>query len=277
MKKINLITLLLLLSFSALATLNVSNTAIPGGIVVVDFYTNHANPKAFYSNVPVYLQRKKDTHWQALVGIPLLVKTGGKQLIIKDFSERKIAFNVIPHGYKEQHITLTGKNKKYVNPNLAHMDRITRERPILAVARNTFSTQVFNNSSFIRPVSGVITSPFGFKRFYNGQARRPHTGIDYAGKTGTPIKATAAGKVIISDEFFFNGNAVFIDHGQGLISVYIHMNERLVNPGQIIKQGDVIGTIGQTGRATGPHLHFGIYLNKTVINPNILIKDTPKL
>jgi murein DD-endopeptidase MepM/ murein hydrolase activator NlpD len=276
LKKINLITLLLLLSFSALATLNVNNTAIPGGIAVVDFYTNHANPKAFYSNVPVYLQRKKDTHWQALVGIPLLAKIGEKQLIIKDFSERKIAFNVMPHGYKEQHITLTGKNKKYVNPNLAHMDRITRERPILAVARNTFSTPVFNNSSFIRPVSGVTTSPFGFKRFYNGQARRPHTGLDYAGNTGTPIKAAAAGKVIISDEFFFNGNAVFIDHGQGLISVYIHMNERLVNPGQIIKQGDVIGTIGQTGRATGPHLHFGIYLNKTVINPNILIKDAPK-
>jgi murein DD-endopeptidase MepM/ murein hydrolase activator NlpD len=156
------------------------------------------------------------------------------------------------------------------------MDRITKERPILAEARITFSAQAFNNSSFIRPVSGVTTSPFGFKRFYNGQARRPHTGLDYAGNTGTPIKAAAAGKVIISDEFFFNGNAVFIDHGQGLISVYIHMNERLVNPGQIIKQGDVIGTIGQTGRATGPHLHFGIFLNKTVINPNILIKDTPK-
>jgi len=151
------------------------------------------------------------------------------------------------------------------------MDRIKSERPVLSSARKIFSGDVLSNGLFTRPVDGVTTSPFGLKRFYNGEARRPHTGLDYAGDTGTPIKAPADGKVILAGEFFFNGNAIFLDHGQGLISVYIHMNERLAQQGQQIKQGDVIGTIGQTGRATGPHLHWGIYLNQTVVNPNLLI------
>ncbi|MCH9745600.1 MAG: peptidoglycan DD-metalloendopeptidase family protein [Proteobacteria bacterium] len=270
LKKTKLL-LLLLLPLSVLANLNVKNTPVPGGIAVVDFYTNHASPKAFYSQVPVYVQHLENTHWQALIGIPLLAKTGDKKLTIKDFSTRQIPFQVEEHAYQEQHITLTGKNKQYVNTNLAHMDRIKRERPILSKARKTFSNIAFQESRFIRPVSGMTTSPFGFKRFYNGQARRPHTGLDYAGNIGTNIQASAGGQVIVSDEFFFNGNTVFIDHGQGLISVYIHLNKRLVKPGQIVKQGEIIGTIGQTGRATGPHLHFGIYLNQTVINPNLLI------
>ncbi|WP_233487248.1 peptidoglycan DD-metalloendopeptidase family protein [Candidatus Thioglobus autotrophicus] len=272
MKKIKLL-LLLLLPLTVMANLTIKNTPVPGGVAVVDFYTNHSNPKAFYSQVPVYIQHLNDTHWQALIGIPLLAKTGDKQLTIKDFSTRQITFKVGEHAYQEQHITLSGKNKKYVNPNLSHMDRIKQERPILSKARKTFSDASIQESAFMRPVPGVTTSPFGFKRFYNGQARRPHTGLDYAGETGANIKASASGKVIISDEFFFNGNTVFIDHGQGLISVYIHLNKRLVEAGQIVKQGDIIGTIGQTGRATGPHLHFGIYLNQTVINPNLLINN----
>mgnify|MGYP001596650960 FL=1 len=270
LKKINLL-LLLLLSLNVLSSIDIDGKAVPGGVAVIDFDSNHANPKAYYSQVPVYTQHIKDSHWQALVGIPLLVKIGKKQLTIKDFSTRTISFEVEDHIYKEQYITLKGDKKKYVNPNLAHMDRINRERPILTKARKTFSNVTMENDTFILPVPGIVTSPFGFKRFYNGKARRPHTGIDYAGKTNTPIKASAGGKIIISNNFFFNGNAVFIDHGQGLISVYIHMNKRLVKPGQLVKQGDIIGTIGQTGRATGPHLHFGIYLNQTVINPNILI------
>ncbi|MBT7498195.1 MAG: M23 family metallopeptidase, partial [Candidatus Thioglobus sp.] len=115
------------------------------------------------------------------------------------------------------------------------------------------------------------TSPFGLKRFYNGEARRPHTGLDFAGDVGTPIKAPADGKIILTGDFFFNGNGVFIDHGQGLVSVYIHMNKRLVEPGQLVKQGDIIGTIGQTGRTTGPHLHWVVYLNQTAVNPNLLL------
>jgi murein DD-endopeptidase MepM/ murein hydrolase activator NlpD len=269
LKKLSL--LLLLIPAIALANIPVKNTAIPGGIAVIDFETNHSNPKAFYNNRPLYVQHVKDHHWQILVGIPLMEKLGKKTIKVQDTSIRLFDFEVSEHTYTQQLITLKGKKKKYVNPNLVHMDRIKSERPILSSARKIFSGDALSNGLFIRPVDGVTTSPFGLKRFYNGEARRPHTGLDYVGDTGTPIKAPADGKVILSGEFFFNGNAIFLDHGQGLISVYIHMNKRLVQQGQKIKQGDVIGTIGQTGRATGPHLHWGIYLNQTVVNPNLLM------
>ncbi|MCS5586453.1 MAG: peptidoglycan DD-metalloendopeptidase family protein [Gammaproteobacteria bacterium] len=275
MKELSL--LFLLIPTILLASIPVKNTAIPGGIAVVNFESNHANPKAFYNKVPLYVQHIKDQHYQVLVGIPLMEKLGKKTIKIQDFSTRLFDFKVTEQAYTEQHITLKGKKKKYVNPNLAHMDRIKSERPVLSSARKIFSNNTLSNGLFIRPVDGVTTSPFGLKRFYNGEARRPHTGLDYAGDTGTPIKSPADGKVILAGEFFFNGNAIFLDHGQGLISVYIHMNKRLAKQGQLIKQGDVIGTIGQTGRATGPHLHWGVYLNQTVVNPNLLLGESNEI
>jgi murein DD-endopeptidase MepM/ murein hydrolase activator NlpD len=263
--------LLLLLPSIVLASIPVTNTPIPGGIAVIDFETNHSNPKAFYNNIPLYVQHVKDRHWQILVGIPLMEKLGKKTIKVQGASTRSFDFEVMEHTFTEQHITLKGKKKKYVNPNLAHIDRIKSERPVLSSARKIFSNDILSDGLFIRPVNGVTTSPFGLKRFYNGEARRPHTGLDYAGDIGSPIRAPADGKVILAGEFFFNGNAIFLDHGRGMISVYIHMNERLAKQGQQIKQGEVIGTIGQTGRATGPHLHWGVYLNQTVINPNLLL------
>jgi len=276
LKKLKKLSLLLLfIPAIVLANIPVKNTAIPGGIAVIDFKTSHTNPKAFYNNMPLYVQHVKDQHWQILVGIPLMEKLGKKIIKVQDTSTRSFDFEVMEHTYTEQHITLKGKKKIYVNPNLAHMDRIKSERPALSSARKIFSDDILSDGLFTRPVNGVTTSPFGLKRFYNGEARRPHTGLDYAGDTGSPIKAPADGKVILAGEFFFNGNAIFLDHGQGMISVYIHMNERLAKQGQQIKQGEVIGTIGQTGRATGPHLHWGVYLNQTVINPNLLLGMVP--
>ncbi|RUM77092.1 MAG: M23 family peptidase [Candidatus Thioglobus sp.] len=269
LKKISF--LLLLLPSIVLASIPVKNTPIPGGIAVIDFETNNEKPTAFYNNMPLYVQHIKDQHWQVLVGIPLMEKLGKKSIKVQGSLARSFDFEVTEHNYTEQYITLKGKKKKYVNPNLAHMDRINKERPILSNARKIFSNNTVSDGLFTRPVNGVTTSPFGLKRFYNKQPRRPHTGLDYAGDIGTLIKAPADGKVILSGKYFFNGNAVFLDHGQGLVSVYIHMNKRLVKQGQHIKQGDLIGTIGQTGRATGPHLHWGIYLNQTVINPNLLM------
>ncbi len=165
------------------------------------------------------------------------------------------------------------EKKKYVNPSNAHIERIKKERLILSKPRKTFSAEALSNGLFKRPVDGITTSDFGLKRFYNGQARRPHTGLDYAGDIGTPVKAPANGKVILTGNYFFNGNALFLDHGQGLISVYIHLNKILAKPGQFVSQGEIIGTIGKTGRATGPHLHWGVYLNRTAINPNIFMGE----
>ena len=275
LKKISL--LLLLLPSFAFASITVKHTPTPGGIAVFDFESSHNNPRAFYRSIPLYTQHIEGTHWQTLLGIPLMEKAGKKFITIRDFSTRTLSVEIkVPQVKRpaKQNIKLKGKDKKYVNPNAVHMDRIIKERSILGKARLFYSNKILSDRLFSRPVSGVITSPFGIKRFYNGQPRRPHTGLDYAGDTGTPIKAPAAGKVILVGNYFFNGNTIFLDHGQGLISVYIHMNKYIAKQGQKVKKGDIIGTIGQTGRTTGPHLHWGVYLNRTVINPNLLLEKT---
>lgn len=271
LKKISLI--LLLLPSILWANLTVKNTAVPGGVAVLNFTTNNANPQAFYNNVPLFVQNLGEQNWQVLFGIPLLTKPGKKTIKIQDFASKTIDFEVRDHAYKTQHITLKGKNKKYFNPDKKQLDRIIKERKILAKPRKTFSRLSSQNSHLIRPVDGVVTSPFGLRRFYNKRPGRPHAGLDFAGDVGTPIKAAASGKVLLVGHFFFNGKAVFIDHGQGLISVYIHMSKIAVKQGQSVKQGDIIGAIGKTGRAVGAHLHFAIYLNQTAINPSLLLKN----
>ena len=124
---------------------------------------------------------------------------------------------------------------------------------------------------FDRPVPGRQSSPFGVRRFFNGEERNPHSGLDFAASTGTPIKAPAAGKVILVGDYFFNGKTVFVDHGQGLISMFCHLSAIDVAVGQEIPRGGVLGKVGSTGRATGPHLHWNVSLNGSRIDPAIFI------
>lgn len=262
----------ILLYAPAWASIPIKNTPIPGGIAVVDFHSESANPKAFYNQVPLFVQHIDEDHYQVLFGIPLMTTPGEKTLRIEGDKAKNITFTVEDHQYKAQYINLTGKKKKFVNPNLAHMDRIKLERPILTKARKTYSDQLYVDSAFQRPTDGLTTSPFGLKRFYNGKPRRPHTGLDFAGDIGTPIKAPANGRVILTGDFFFNGNSVFIDHGKGLISVYIHMDEIKVENNQTLQTGEIIGTIGSTGRSTGAHLHWGVYLNHTAVDPSLFLR-----
>ncbi len=267
----NISFLLLLLPSIVWASIPIKHDPIPGGIAVVNFETNHHNPKAFYRTLPLYVQNIKDEHWQVLIGIPLMEKSGKKSITIKDFANRAFVFEVKEHKYQEQHITLKGKNTKYVNPNPSHMTRIKKERYILARPKMVFSDKVLSDGAFSPPVEGFMTSPFGVRRFYNGQERRQHTGLDYAGDIGAIVKAPANSRVLLTGNYFFNGNTIFLDHGQGLISVYIHLDKILVKQNQLLNKGEVIGTIGKTGRATNPHLHWGIYLNRTAVNPNLLL------
>ncbi|MFT6624573.1 MAG: murein DD-endopeptidase MepM/ murein hydrolase activator NlpD, partial [Cycloclasticus sp.] len=127
--------------------------------------------------------------------------------------------------------------------------------------------------NFILPANGRLSSPFGLKRFFNQQARNPHSGLDIAAAKGSPIFAPAGGTVIDTGHYFFNGNTVLIDHGQGLISGYFHLNKMLVSIGDEVEQGQQIAEIGATGRVTGPHLHWNVYLNNTKVDPAFFIGD----
>jgi murein DD-endopeptidase MepM/ murein hydrolase activator NlpD len=242
------------------------NKPVPGGVAVIELGNSTNAPQARYQGKPTLVVREDGQRWIAIVGIPLSVKPGAQQL---EIDGRVRTFQVESRDYRAQHITL--KNQRQVNPNPADLKRIKRELDEQNRAYRQFSASQPSNLLFDRPVNGPLSSPFGLRRFFNGEERNPHSGLDFAAKTGTPIKAPAAGKVILTGDYFFNGKTVFVDHGQGLISMFCHLSEIGVKGGEQLARGQVLGKVGATGRATGPHLHWNVSLNDARVDPAIFI------
>ena len=253
--------------FSALANAFPTHQPVPGGTAVIKLTaSNTPQPSAFFKKRKVAVHKHND-NWYALIGLSLNTKPGQYKISyqLPNKKTQQLSFTVKDKTYKAQYLTI--KNKRKVNPYAKDMDRIIKERKIKAAAKKTWSNQIIH-TDFIRPVEGRISSIFGLRRFFNNQARRPHSGLDIAAPEGTPIKAMADARVIETGDFFFSGNMVYLDHGQGVISLYAHMYKIHVTPGQLIKQGDIIGEVGETGRVTGPHLHLSLLLNQTAVDPN---------
>jgi len=216
---------------------------------------------------------KQNRQTVALIGLSLATQPGEGYLTGKNTSGQpmQLPFYISDKSYEEQHITI--KDKRKVNPEKRDMVRITREKEQITSALQNWSDRDEVTIDFLKPVKGPTSSPFGLRRFFNEQPRDPHSGLDIAAAEGTPITAPAAGIISDTGDFFFNGKTVFIDHGQGLVTMYCHMSEIDVEPGQTVAAGEIIGKVGMTGRVTGPHLHWGVSLNNARVDPLLFLPE----
>lgn len=246
--------------------------AVPGGIAVIKLDTNTRQaPTAYYAGNRVMVIRENG-HWYAVVGIPLTAKQGNHHIRVKEQvpPPYNVGFGVKDKQYATQHLTI--KNKRKVNPNATDLKRIRSEKKIILAALKQWTNQDSVETSFMKPVDGPFSSPFGLRRFFNKQARKPHSGLDIAAAEGVSILNPSTGVVIDTGDYFFNGNTVLIDHGQGLVTMYCHMSRIDVKPGQKVKRGEIIGAVGKTGRVTGAHLHWGVSLNNTRVDPMLFLE-----
>lgn len=263
---------LLLAMFSLLS--GTSHALIPdavnGGIVVIPLPDAPTRPEVFYHQHPV-LVTGEGQHWQAVVGIDLDQKAGTDHIQIGP-SGPLIAFTIRQAQYPVQQIHLS--NTHQVDPDPQELTRIhaelQEERRDFAVFDGTLADHALEMTKLPVPAHHV-QSAFGLQRYFNGERRASHSGIDLQATEGTPIHVPVGGRVLLAKNLFFNGNTVMIDEGQGVVSMYCHLSKIDVKPGDQVKAEQIIGLVGHTGRATGPHLHWSISLNGVRINPRLLL------
>lgn len=168
---------------------------------------------------------------------------------------------------------INGLPKKKVTPDPEAVKRIRADNALVGKTRKKVTRETWFASGFDLPAKGRISGVFGSQRILNGKPRSPHKGVDIAAPKGTPLKADADGVIsMLHQTMYLMGKGIMIDHGHGLHSIYIHMDEILVEEGQFVKKGDTVGTIGMTGRATGPHVHWGISLGSVALDPQLVVK-----
>lgn len=271
------ITLLLYITVSAsIASADATVTRlppsllVPGGVAIVPTAGNVVT--AQYRGERVLLARFEGQQY-AVIGIPLSAKPGPQTFTISDDTGKRetLGFSIADKAYTEQRLTI--KNQRQVNPNQEDMVRIQAESAEMQQAFQSWNEELTPTFSMLPPVDGIRSSSFGHKRFFNGEPRAPHSGMDIAADEGTPIVAPAAGRIVATGNYFFNGNTIILDHGHGLISLYCHMNTIDVEVGRHVIAGEQIGRVGQTGRVTGPHLHWSVNLNNTRIDPAIFLSQ----
>jgi murein DD-endopeptidase MepM/ murein hydrolase activator NlpD len=251
-------------------------SAVPGGVKIIRLsapgdalpYVDSDGHRALVVN--------DGSAWFAVIGIPLSAPVGARQATWRKNTAdgsagtlRRLDFKVGAKRYAVQSLKVPPAQ---VDLSPADLARVARDRIEIDTAMNRWSLQQPDTLRLAQPVPGLRSSSFGLRRVFNGESRNPHSGMDIAAPVGTPVLAPAAGEVVGAGEYFFNGNTVFIDHGRGFISMYCHLSAIDVKPGQKVATGDRIGAVGMTGRVTGPHLHWGISLNRAWVDPELFVR-----
>lgn len=244
--------------------------SVPGGIAVVTLPASTAAPLVHFGKQRI-LVKHIGTNYYAIVGIPLSADIGEHTLKVRttDGKNHQLKFQVAAKKYAAQHIHLD--NERLVTPSAEDLVRIKKEQALSQQTFRAWSERADIDMPFAMPVSGRLSSPFGLRRFFNGKPKQPHSGLDIAAPAGTAVVAPAAGIVATVGNFFYNGNTLFIDHGQGLVTMYCHLSRIDVKQGQVIARGQHLGEVGMTGRATGPHLHFSVSLNDARVEPRLFL------
>lgn len=243
---------------------------VPGGIGLIEVPGDEVAPTVLIDTRRVAVIRHAD-RWLAIVGIPLSTKPGAHTLKVATAKGTvDVPFQVTDKRYRTQHLTI--KNDRQVNPKPQDLKRIAAERERSDAALSRFTTSAPPVFALQSPVPGTRSDSYGSRRVFNGQPRSPHSGMDIAAAQGTPIHSPAAGTVVEAGNFFFNGNTLFIDHGFGLVTMYCHLDRIKVKVGDRLAAGDELGTVGMTGRVTGPHLHWGVALNRAMVDPALFLE-----
>ncbi|WP_345535944.1 peptidoglycan DD-metalloendopeptidase family protein [Variovorax defluvii] len=244
---------------------------VPGGVARLSLGPAATRPQARTTDDLPLLVLGDPIEWTALVGIPLAAEPGEARVrVLRQGGEtRELPYTITPKRYQEQHLKV---KPGHVDLSAEDLARYERERAHQQQVTATFSEPFPRGELRMQvPVPGRRSSSFGLRRVFNGEKRNPHSGMDIAAATGTPVKAPLAARVIDTGDYFFNGGTVWLDHGGGLLSMYCHLSRIDVKAGDVVEPGERFCAVGATGRVTGPHLHWSVMLNRAMVDPALFI------
>ncbi|MFM2345718.1 MAG: hypothetical protein RL654_471 [Pseudomonadota bacterium] len=243
--------------------------AVPGGVVLIPIGPAAQEPRAEHEGVPL-LVVGDPIAWTAVLGLALAAAPGTGEIIVRrdDRPPERLPYRVASHRYAEQRLSVAPRHVELSPENLARHER-ERVRQTQIIAR--FSRPLPATLRMRAPVGGPRSGSFGLRRIFNGQPRNPHSGMDIAAPTGTPVVAPLDGEVVDVADYFFNGRTVWLDHGGGLLSMFCHLSAEQVRPGDRVRSGERVADVGATGRVTGPHLHWSISLNRAMVDPALFL------